>query len=31
VKPREGKVRALISIYGRADPLEFDLVQVEKS
>jgi transcriptional antiterminator NusG len=31
VNPQEGKLRVLISIFGRAYPLELDLVQVEKS
>jgi transcriptional antiterminator NusG len=30
VKPDKGKVRVLISIFGRATPVEFDFVQVEK-
>jgi transcription termination/antitermination protein NusG len=30
VKPEKGKVRVLISIFGRATPVEFDFVQVEK-
>jgi len=31
VKPQEGKLRVLISLSGRAYPLELDLIQVEKS
>ena len=31
VKPQEGKVRVLISLFGRAYPLELDLVQAEKT
>jgi transcriptional antiterminator NusG len=31
VKPQERKLRILISLFGRAYPLELDLVQVEKS
>ena len=31
VKPQEGKLRVLISLFGRAYPLELDLIQVEKS
>lgn len=31
VKPQEGKVRVLISLFGRAYPLELDLVQTEKA
>lgn len=31
VKPDKGKVRVLISIFGRATPVELDFVQVEKS
>jgi transcription antitermination factor NusG len=31
VKPQDGKVRVLISLFGRAYPLELDLAQVEKS
>ena len=31
VKSPEAKVRVLISLFGRAYPLELDLVQVEKS
>jgi transcription termination/antitermination protein NusG len=31
VKPQEGKLRVLISLFGRAYPLELDAVQVEKS
>ena len=30
VKPEKGKVRVLISIFGRATPVELDFVQVEK-
>ena len=30
VKPEKGKLRVLISIFGRATPIELDLVQVEK-
>ena len=30
VKPQEGKLRVLISLFGRAYPLELDLVQVEQ-
>ena len=31
VKPEKGKVRVIISIFGRATPVELDFVQVEKS
>jgi transcription antitermination factor NusG len=31
VKPQEGKVRVPISLFGRAYPLELDLVQTEKT
>ncbi|HTT76866.1 MAG TPA: transcription termination/antitermination protein NusG [Candidatus Binataceae bacterium] len=31
VRPDKGKVRVLISIFGRATPVELDFVQVEKS
>lgn len=31
VRPEKGKVRVLISIFGRATPLELDFVQVEKA
>ena len=31
VKPQEGKVRVLISLFGRAYPLDLDLVQTEKT
>jgi transcriptional antiterminator NusG len=31
VKPEKGKLRVLISIFGRATPVELDLVQVEKT
>ena len=31
VKPEKGKLRVLISIFGRATPVELDLVQVEKA
>ena len=31
VKPEKGKVRVLISIFGRAPPVELDFVQVEKA
>ena len=31
VKPEKGKVRVLISIFGRATPVELDFVQVEKA
>ena len=31
VKPGKGKLRVLISIFGRATPVELDLVQVEKA
>lgn len=30
VKPEKGKVRVLISIFGRATPVELDFIQVEK-
>src|ERR1700730_8242774 len=31
VRPEKGKVRVLISLFGRATPVELDFVQVEKS
>lgn len=31
VKPEKGKVKVLISIFGRATPVELDFVQVEKA
>ena len=31
VKPQEGKLRVLTSLFGPACPLELDLVQAEKS
>ncbi|MEZ4755054.1 MAG: transcription termination/antitermination protein NusG [Bdellovibrionota bacterium] len=31
VEPKKGKVKVLISIFGRATPVELDFVQVEKS
>lgn len=31
VKPEKGKVRVLISIFGRATPVELDFMQVEKT
>lgn len=31
VKPEKGKLRVLISIFGRATPVELDFVQVEKA
>ena len=30
VKPEKGKLRVLISIFGRATPVELDFLQVEK-
>jgi transcriptional antiterminator NusG len=31
VKPEKGKVRVLVSIFGRATPVELDFMQVEKT
>ena len=31
VKPDKGKLRVLISIFGRATPVELDFIQVERS
>ncbi len=31
VKPEKGKIRVLVSIFGRATPVELDFVQVEKA
>jgi transcriptional antiterminator NusG len=31
VKPEKGKVRVLVSIFGRATPVELDFVQVVKN
>ena len=31
VKPEKGKLRVLISIFGRATPVELDFIQVERS
>ncbi len=31
VRPEKGKLRVLISIFGRATPVELDFVQVERS
>ena len=31
VKPEKGKLRVLISIFGRATPVELDFIQVEKA
>jgi transcriptional antiterminator NusG len=31
VRPEKGKVKVLISIFGRATPVELDFMQVEKA